>query len=163
MKSRKHQDAAGDPRSWVTKEVLRFVLGLSESQIDRLRREFQTPEQPGRPLRIHGPKFCAKWAAYESANDDEVGDSEWLEERRKWQALRERNRYEQEMGVLMPIDDVQRGYALVAGTYRTASETLCPCCKDKIEQALDDAEVRMKEEFGGEPSDDEPVGEDDEA
>jgi hypothetical protein len=160
MKSRKHQDAAGDPRSWVTKETLRFTLGLSESQIDRLRREFQTPEQPGRPLRIHGPKFCAKWAAYEGAGEDDAGDSEWLEERRKWQALRERNRYEQEMGVLMTADDVQRGYALVASTYRSAAETLCPGCQDTIERALSDAEQRIEETFSG---DAEPMGDEDQA
>ena len=159
MTTKKSPDASGDPRSWLSRESLSFVFGLTMTQVDRLRGLFNVPEKQ-KPLRVFAPEFAKRWADYVAGNDDaDAGDSEWLEEKRKWQAKQEELKYREKIGELMPVCDVDRSFALVAQAYRSAGETLCDACKDIVELALDDAEQRMESAFK-EGSPDEDDGDD---
>jgi hypothetical protein len=159
MTTRKAPDAASDARSWVSRESLSFFFGLTLTQVDRLRGLFRVSERQ-KPLRVFAPEFAQKWAEYVAGSDtDDAVDSEWLEEKRKWQAKQEELKYREKVRDLMPFSDVERGYALVASVYQQATATLCDGCKDIIETALDDAELRMEEAFA-EPSDAEPQADD---
>jgi hypothetical protein len=149
MTTRKAPDAASDARSWLSRESISFVFGLTLTQVDRLRGLFNVPERQ-KPLRVFAPEFAKKWADYVAGSDGEDAvDSEWLEQKRKWQALQEELRYREKVGDVMTADDVRRGYQLVASTYQQATATLCEDCKGIIELALDDAEIRMAEAFSG--------------
>lgn len=150
---------------WGTKRDLQNILGLSDSGIEKIRNALgNVAEEKGNPVKYFLPEWFRAWARYTSGvlnEDDEVdqpnADSPWLEEKRKWSALRERSRYETETGKLVPLDEVHKGYGLVAGHWRRAAESCCESCKGLIDAALDDAELEVDRVFNdclGDESDD---------
>lgn len=128
---------------------------MSDSGIDKIRKSLgHAAEEAGNPVRFFMPEWLRAWARYSSGVLDAEGeidspeaDSPWLEEKRKWSALRERSRYETEIGRLVPIDAVHKGYGVVASNIRRSGEAMCESCKGLLDAALDDADADVDRVF----------------
>lgn len=136
---------------------MRSATGLSESGVHKCRRRFGNAAEAkvdGR-VRIFMPEWGALyWGSTQPAEDSDLepnaGTSPWLEEYRKQRAKREKLKYEQEAGMMLPIDDVNRSFGRVATPLREALHRLCDECRPQIDTALDDAERELDDEFGAE-------------
>jgi len=147
MPDRDATDAA-----WATKAQLRQMLGVAETTIDKIRRSLNHvhEERAGNNLRIYLPDWLRAWARYTSGVLDEndaatSGDSVWLEEKRKYEALRIRAKYEQERGQLVPEHEVAMAFQMAASHLRQASEAMCTSCQLLMDQALGDAEKEIEQ------------------
>lgn len=134
------------PECWGTRQDLCRILGLSEAGIDKIRRKLGKPaESEEGPLRFYLPEWMRAWAGYTSGileqKDPEDEESEddsggWLEEKRKWDALRSQNSYLKERGELVPLADTKVIITTIFEHVRRATEQLCPECRDKQDAAV---------------------------
>lgn len=146
MGARAKTDAA-----WTTKTALRQMLGMSESGLDKVRRSLSNAheERRGKIVWVYLPDWLRAWARYTSGvldvGDSASGDSIWLEEKRKYEALRTRSKYEQEQRQLIAEHEVAVLYQMVASHLRQASEAMCADCQTLMDQALGDAETELEQ------------------
>lgn len=103
--------------------------------------------------------WLTAWAERHARPDDEDGeegpteggDSPWLEEKRKWSARRERQKYFEEKELLVRVDRVSSVYQRIGSTLKVAADQLCDTCSPILSASLDNAETILRQEY---PADD---------
>lgn len=146
-----------NPRLWVSRRELQAILKKGRAQVDddRKRLDYAHERKEGGRVLIYLPDWLeTHWLARLQPSDEDsdlepgAGGSPWLEEYRKQRARLAKLQYDQESKSVMPIDDVHRGYGLVAGHLRAALHQLCQDCRPRVDTALDDADAEVSQAFG---------------